>query len=181
MKRDARAGFTMIEVMIATAVTILITSFLYQILYGSQRLSSTTLSLGRVEEAGSRATLAMASEIRWADPALVLITNEAGSSRLDFRVVDDYVGGTVLWSPMITYVYEPSPVDWDGNGVLDEGTVTRTQSGDTRVICRRVRTGGLVITQDENTVSIQLTLSATDDDGLIHTGTVQTSVTLLNP
>ncbi|TDJ68822.1 MAG: prepilin-type N-terminal cleavage/methylation domain-containing protein [Planctomycetota bacterium] len=180
MKRNARAGFTMIEVMIATAVTIMIFGFLYQVLYGSQRLSSTTLSLGRVEEAGSQATLAMTSEIRWADPTLLLISTEAGSSRLDFRVVDDYVGGTVLWSSMITYRYEPSPVDWDGNGVLDEGTLTRTQDGDTRVICRRVGTGGLVITQDEDTVSIQLTLFATDDDGLIHRRSVQTFVTLMN-
>ena len=180
MKHNARAGFTMLEVMIATSVTVMIFGFLYQVLYGSQRLSSTTLSLGRIEEAGSQAALAMTSEIRWADPTLLLITTEAGSDRLDFRVVADYVAGTVLWSPMITYRYEPSPVDWDGNGVLDEGTVTRTQNGDRRVICRRVGAGGLVIDQDENTVSIQLTLFATDDDGLIHRRSVQTSVTLMN-
>jgi hypothetical protein len=179
MRRSKRAGFTVVDAVIATAIVVGATWFLYEDIRGSKELASAAPA-GRVDVAGRRAAMAMVSEVRWADPDLLLITTESGASRVDFRVAEDRVDGEIEWSPVITFRYEPSPIDWNENGVLDEGTVTRTQAGSTRELCRLVEEGGLVIEKLEDTISIKLNLTAINDDGLLRHETVDTSATLLN-
>ena len=178
--RKRQAGFTLFEMAISLGIIITLLGILTQANRATNKLSDTTMTLGRLDEAASQATLLMATELRWAQPGTMLITPENGSDRIDFLMAEGYDGTNTLWSTPITFRIEPLAMDTNENGVADEGRLVRIQDGATRVLCRNVALGGLSLVRTNEIVDIQLTIfKLTADDEALNR-TVALSATLVN-
>lgn len=175
-----RAGLTLVEVAVALTLTVIVLAVLTQVVRTSQQLSSSTLTLGRLEEAAGQSVLAMASELRWARADTLLVTTEAGSDRVDFVTSAGHDGTDTVWSTTISYLYEPTTDDVDENGVADEGRLVRLQDGVRRILCRSVPSGGLSIASDGDTVELGLSVKGLARDDALLRATAETSVTLVN-
>jgi len=99
--------------------------------------------------------------------------------------VADAVGGAVIFGQPVTYWFEYDPneattpgADDDGDGLVDEGRLIRSESGSDTVICGRVTGLSFVRTNDQ--LRITLTASAVDDDGYEHQFTGESSVSFRN-
>jgi hypothetical protein len=90
------------------------------------------------------------------------VTQDFGSSRLDFRVPTGTVGGAVTWSSTITVKYAPSNLDADHDGKADDGALVRIQDGVTRVLCNEVPVGGFAVAVNGANLALTLQLQATD-------------------
>jgi hypothetical protein len=156
--RKRQSGFTVVELAVTVGVSLVLFAFVTQAIRGLMQLSSESLVAGRLEEAAGHVTTSMASELRWADPTTLLITAQNGSSRIDCQLAEGYDGTQTIWSTPVTFRYEPSPVDTNENGVLDEGSIVRIQDGRTRTLCRNVAQGGLAISVQSETVEVEVTV-----------------------
>ena len=181
MKRPSlQSGFTVLELIVSIAVTAILVGMLSQATGASKKLSSTSLNLGRAQEAASQAVLTIASDLRWAQPDTMLITQENGSDRVDFLVAEDYDGTQTVWSTPISYVYQPIAFDANGNGLPDEGRIVRLQDGNQRVVCRNVELGGLALERNEDSTTVQIAVFSMTSDKQLLKGNAKTSVTLVN-
>jgi len=181
MRRLKRiVGFTLIEVMIATAILVIVASAIYGIFAGSSRFYATTVSLEHIQEQARRGVDQIAEELRLADQATLVITTVSGSNQVVFRRITGFSGGAPQWSANITWNYQTSPVDANGNGVVDEGRVVRTLNGVSITLCHNVLQGGLVFTRTGDNVLIRLTLIGLDGQGKLIQTFAETSVTLRN-
>jgi hypothetical protein len=81
---------------------------------------------------------------------------------LDFKTPTDYVAGNPVWSTMITYAVEPSLVDWNESGAIDEGRLVRTQDGRKQVLCDYILPGGFTAVLTGRNLLLQLKLSKLD-------------------
>ncbi len=178
--RKNQAGFTLVEMMISFSLCLLLMGLVIEASAASQQMSGTSLSLGRLEEKASKASFLIASELRWAQPDTLLITVDNGSDRIDFVKADGFVGGLMIWTTTITYMYQPSPVDANGNGIADEGTLVRIQDGKESVISRNVVEGSLSIDRDEDFLLVQLAHFQLTPDKRIMNGLIQASSSLIN-
>jgi hypothetical protein len=124
-------------------------------------LSSST-NIDFLQERASRALESIAADARWADGAAFLITPQYASSRLDFPVATGFVGGATTWSPVITYVVQPSSIDANGDGVINEGRLVRIQSGQTHLLCDDVVAGGFTAVRAGQNVVLTIHLALKD-------------------
>lgn len=180
MSARTRAGFTVLEAAVTMGVSVVLFALVFQAAQGLMQLSSTSLTAGRLEEASGRITASIASELRWANPATLLLTVESGSTRVDCEIAEGYDGVTTLWSTPVTFRYVPSPVDENENGVLDEGTIVREQDGRQRVLGRHVSAGGLEVTALNGALQVRVTLFADDRQGRELEATTAASAQVLN-
>ena len=156
-----RSGFTMIELLIGLVILCLIFGSVALVQRSAMDTMSTSSSAGLLNEEGGRAMNILAAEARWAESGSFLITNQLGSARLDFRVPVGYAGGPV-WSSVITYAVNPSGFDSNGDGVLNEGNLERTQDGPTKVLCHDVVAGGFTAQPAGDNTTVQLSLARLD-------------------
>lgn len=181
MSRDREAGLTTLELAIGLGLL----SVLVGVVVLSQRsalsLVSQTTTSSLLDENGLRAAEILASDIRWADTSTFLITKENGCDRIDLNVPTGFAGGAPVWSPTITYRAEPSLIDANRNGVLDEVRLVRIQNGETRKVCDYMIPGGFSATTNGESVSMQITLAKRDNvsDELL-TADIQRSISLRN-
>jgi hypothetical protein len=133
-------------------------------------------SVGKDTFAGSIDSLKR--EMRWADTSTMVVTTLNGSTRLSFRTPIGYDAGAVVWSPAITYQINPSNVDSNHDGVLNEGCLVRIQSGRTTVLCNDVPLGGFVAELTGSTLQFSLRVAATGLDRRVAASTVSAAVTL---
>jgi type II secretory pathway pseudopilin PulG len=178
--RQSQAGFTLVELVICFSISLVILGMVAETGKASDQFSDTTLALGRLEEKASQTSFEMAKELRWAQPTTVLITLENDASRIDFFKADGFVAGLTTWTSAITYSYQPSPIDSNGNGIADEGILVRTQDGKERVLCRNVDAGSLAIDRAEDSIQIQLTHFQVTGDKRVLNGTIQIAASLIN-
>ncbi|MFT5198413.1 MAG: prepilin-type N-terminal cleavage/methylation domain-containing protein [Planctomycetota bacterium] len=178
--RKSKAGFTLIEMMISFSISLVLMGMVIEASDMSTQMAGTSLALGRLEEKASKASFQIATELRWAQPNTLLITVDNGSDRIDFMKAEGFAVGAVTWSTTITYMYQPSPLDSNGNGVADEGMLVRTQDGKDSILCRNVVLGSLSITQDGDYLQVQLSHFQLTSDKRILNGNIQTSATLIN-
>lgn len=175
-----RAGFSLVEMIISLAITSILVGTLVQGSRATQKLSSTSLTLGRLEEAASQAALQVAVDIRWAQPDTMFITTENGSDRVDLMIAEGYDGAETTWSTPVIFRYEPVAVDVNENGAADEGELVRIQDGSRRVICRNVELGSFSVVRDGGRVQIQLTVTGLSSNDELLERDVQLSTTLIN-
>ncbi len=179
-KRTRRSGLTVLELVVTVGISLVLFSLLFQAMSGLLGLSSTTLTMGRLEESAGRSTTKIASELRWADPDSLLITAESGSSRVDCRLAEGWDGAETVWSTPVSFRYVPSNQDTNENGVADEGSIVRVQDGRTRTLCSNVTEGGFVIGVENGAVTVEVTVVALDREGRALAGTSQAAAHLLN-
>src|SRR5688572_2754957 len=121
MKRNRRAGFSLIEVMIVAAILVFVSGALYMMLFSASNTYGTLSSLGDTQERARRVMDEIAKELRMADRATLLIsTTVTANDTITFRIpdVDPTTGkaktvvatGAVIWVPDIKYSFEQSVI-----------------------------------------------------------------------
>lgn len=173
-------GFTLLEVMISSAIFVIVVGSVYGLLAGSSRLYATTMTLEHIQEQARRVVDEMAQELRLADQATLSITTVNGSSQIVFRQITGVTGSVPQWSANITWNYQTSAVDANGNRLVDEGRVVRTFNGRSITKCNNVLQGGLVFTRTGDVILIRLTLIGTDAQNKVIQTFAETSVSVRN-
>jgi type II secretory pathway pseudopilin PulG len=175
----SEAGFTLLEVLISAGIVLAVMAAAM----GAQSVATgqmnETVARSLLREAAEFGVKEVAHDARWCDAAALILSQSNGSSRLDLRLPVDYVAGAPVWSAPITVEVVPSPIDANGNGVLDEWRLVRTADGVTRVLCDHLITGGFTATRAGNSVTLQLRLRRAHR-GRPLTATVGTTVSLRN-
>jgi hypothetical protein len=174
------AGYSLLEVLIALAVTLALGGMATRAFESTTQLSAATLADGRVQEVTSQISLRLASELRWADPSSVILSNFNGSGRVDFPVATGFDGTATVWSAPIAFYYEAVAEDLDGDGVANEGVLLREQGGQQRVLCRNVRAGSLSFARDQERLTIGLTVFARGSEGQLAERQAEFEVTFVN-
>ena len=175
------SGFTMLEVMIASAILVIMASAIFSLLAGSSQFYSTSVSLEHIQEQSRRVVDEIAEELRMADQATLAITTVSGSHQIVFRRITGVTGGVPQWSTNITWNYQTSAVDANGNRIVDEGRVVRTFNGRAITKCHNVEQGGgLSFTRTGDVILIRLTLIGTDAKGKLIRTFSETSVSVRN-
>lgn len=160
-----RSGFTLVEMLISSGITVALLTVLFSSVDRTERLSSTALVHGRLADWASAAAQRVRDDLRWADEGSLMITEENGSARLDLVVARGHNGIDILWSTPVSWSWTPSPLDADGDGLPDEGTLVRVQDGRTRVVCRGVDRGGFQAVRTDDSVEIAVRLVGRASDG----------------
>lgn len=176
----ARTGFSMVELVVAFAVTLVLMGGLVQANLASSKLTDASATRGRLEEAAARALSSMAGELRWAQSNTTLITADTGSSRVDFIVAQGWDGTATIWSTPVTFRYEPVAADTNENGVADEGIIVRLQDGQRRVLCRNVPLGGFTVQRVEDRLDLNVDVFGTTGAGELAQASAATSTAFVN-
>jgi len=156
-----RGGFTMTELLIGLVVLCALFGSVALVQESTMDSMSTSSTTGLLNEEAARAMNILSSEARWAESGSFLITNQQGWARLDFRVPVGYAGEPI-WSSGITYAVVPSSGDSNGDAVLDEGNLVRTQDDQTEVLCHDVVAGGFTALPAGDNIKVQLSLARLD-------------------
>jgi hypothetical protein len=177
----ARAGFSLLELCLSFALLVAILGMVGVVQMSSAGLLTTTSTNGLLHESAMHALEVIASEMRWAEAASVIASAQNGSSRLDFKTPVGYAGGNPIWSTNITYMIVPAAIDWNSDGVINEGRFIRLQDGKQRVLCDYVIPGGFTAVLAGQNVSLQLRLTKvnTQTSDLL-SANEQTSISLRN-
>jgi type II secretory pathway pseudopilin PulG len=147
----ARAGFTLVEALLAAALLVLLMSSAVLAARGGlgafRATQETTDAEARVRRALDRAVFELMSA--GASELLPDPSGNFGTSNLQFRKAVGLNGTTPLWGPSQSLAFEYAPdevndgVDNDGNGLIDDGllVLTRDVGGDDQriVLCSGVR------------------------------------------
>ena len=177
-----RAGFSLLEVVIYIAVLSLIASALYSVMSGSARQYEIGTKLSGIQEKGRKAMDELVAELRMADrdPGQFLVTTLNGSQQLQFRISTGFAGGNPVFGPPITWNCPTSTVDANGNRLVDEARLVRTQNGRSITKTHYVKQGGFSATVTGNNVVLRLTMLTNDGYKKIIESTVESAVTLRN-
>jgi prepilin-type N-terminal cleavage/methylation domain-containing protein len=147
----SRAGFTLVELVIAAAVLLLLLSSAVMAARGGmgafRATQDTSQAETRVRRGLDRAVLELLSA--GASELLPDPTSAFGTDSLQFRRATGLAGTAVVWgeTQQLAFAYAPGEaddgLDNDGNGLVDDGllVLTRDPGGDDQrvVLCRGVR------------------------------------------
>ena len=173
-------GFGLIEVLVGASVAAVLVTMLTRALSASLELSSTSLTLGGIERTACTALQSLVRELRWAQPDALIITEENGSPRLDYRIAEAYDGTETEWSSTITLLFEPTGDDANNNGIVDEGRLVLVQDGRRRTLCRNVPAGGFTVARTDQRIDMDLTVFGVSRSQRLLTARKRAAVTLLN-
>ena len=179
-RNNRQAGFSLVEMAVYMAISVVVTTAVIRVVVTATDTYNSTTSLGRIQADARRSLDSLAVELRMADRDTIVFATENGSTRIDYRLPLDYVGGRVVWSSMITVRYEPSDVDANRNDIMDEGRLVRIQDGETKVLCNYVRPSGITLTRNGDTIALNLGLMISDADGQVMWCSVETNITMRN-
>jgi hypothetical protein len=108
------------------------------------------------------------------------------TDNLTFQKCAGYAGGAIQWGNAITYAFQydtgevDDGVDNNGNGLIDEGIIVRTENGQSITIAHWVREGGLLFTLNGDILTVQLALERLDSEGRMYDTVVATGVDIKN-
>jgi prepilin-type N-terminal cleavage/methylation domain-containing protein len=172
MKTAAQSGFSLIEVMVVTVILTIVIGGIFEILHSGLTTYNEGSIMTEVQTHARRIMDAVAGEIQGAGVSTLYPVPPAtgtGTDTIDFQIASGYSGGSVLWSDVITIAFEYETgesndcVDNNGNGLIDEGVVTRTVTPaagtpQTRILGHWVKEGGLAFNLNGDLLTITLTL-----------------------
>jgi hypothetical protein len=162
MRRSPRSAFTVIESAVGLLLTCLVTGAIVMAQRSTSGLFSSTASQGQLEERAQRALGRLAGELRWAGAAELSVSQALGCARLEFRTPAGLDGAAVAWEDPILYRVEPSTVDGDGNGMLDELRLVRDQAGASERLCDGIAPAGFKVQSAGGTLQVSLRLHRRD-------------------
>jgi hypothetical protein len=180
-RKQGRAGFTVLETVITLTILCAVFASASLVESNATGLLTTSTKKDLLQEKASRALESIAAEARWAEGAGFLITSQYGSNRLDFQVATGFAGGATTWSTTITYVVQPSSIDANGDGVINEGRLVRIQNGQTHLMCDYVTAGGFTAVRTGQNVVLNVSLALKDyTTQRVEKANEQTSISLRN-
>lgn len=186
MTLRGRRGFSLLEVMIATAIVGFLAAMLYLVLSSSGSTYANMNRLGDAQERARRVMDEMARELRLADQTTMLIPVSKDSVKFNIPVSYDSTTKLVTWSTQIEYKLELVPTQYDdaAKGLVHYRLI-RTQdvpppAADSVRLTDYIKTGGLVFTKTGDNLVINLTFLSLDEKNKKIETTLQSSVTLRN-
>ncbi len=132
----ARAGFTLVETMIATTVLAIVLGAVgLTVLHGKENFRQ-GVSVAVLEARAQRILDRIVEELRYAGRNSLPIVPDlpSGSSSIEFRVCEGYDGAATIWSNRMSLARVPDPrdpedgIDNDNDGVVDEGQIILTRN-----------------------------------------------------
>ncbi len=180
----ARAGFTLLEIVIVFAVTLILCAAVYGLAgTGGAALSSSSIQ-SDLDNSLRQGVESMISEVGQSgagtfSPALP--ASLPGNSALSFQKNLGYSGGTITWGPVITYQFEYEPgetnngLDDNNNGVVDEGILVRIEGSRRRVLCKWVKEGGVQFALSGRKLTIRIEGIRRDKNRRTHTAFQETT------
>ena len=166
-KHKGQAGYTMVEIMISMTVLSVLMSFIFMAQSSGQKVAQRATHEDETQVRLTRTVERVADELRsvidqtiWED----LTGFVTDSELLTFQAVGSLEGGVVIPGPVTRIAFVPEPgegrddIDNDGDGLVDEGTVTLVRDPDgpneiSVILCRNVRAyfdGESLDFEDEN-------------------------------
>ena len=185
MQRRRSNGFTLIEIMITSAVLGILVIGIYSVLAASQSLYATGITRQEIQDRVRRALNEIAIELRQSSSgsgaAITFDTlpSSAGDDSVVFCVCTGFTAGVTTWSAPITYRTIDGDDDADDgidnnrNKMTDERKIVRIQTGrPTRVIADNVREGSLQFTRVltaglVDNITVALTMQGVDAQGKV--------------
>jgi type II secretory pathway pseudopilin PulG len=146
--RNARKGFTLLEIVIVSALLMIVSIAIYLMLFNASATYTDLTRAGDIEERARRVTDEISRELRAADTTQSLtLTRNTRANSITFRVPKrvDATSGAIIWSTqndtflgfynagspyparpcVVSYRYETSTLDANRNRVQDEGRIAR--------------------------------------------------------
>lgn len=132
----ARAGFTLVETMIATTVLAIVLGAVgLTVLHGKENFRQ-GVSVAVLEARAQRILDRIVEELRYAGRNSLPIVPDlpSGSSSIEFRVCEGYDSAATIWSNRMSLARVPDPrdpedgIDNDNDGVVDEGQIILTRN-----------------------------------------------------
>jgi prepilin-type N-terminal cleavage/methylation domain-containing protein len=167
-----RGGFTMVELMIVTAVMLMVLGSVATIIHQSGRLFSDQVHRFSIDEAGRHLIDRVAEQLRGAETATFKPLALTNSPWVSFQQVIDYVNGAPVLSPPVTLEIQLAPgeikngKDDNGDGRIDEGFLVATGLG-----AAPIRLSGNVMAATFNPITngmaFTVTMGVTDHGRLI--------------
>jgi len=177
-----QAGFSLLETMIASIILAILLMALMVVVMTTQKtfgsLATRSAVQMRVESAIDRMVRELratgAGQVTTGSPGVFFVDAQTYDN-VNFRPVVGVSGGTITWGAPITFRFEYDPVagggnegdnlgiDDDGDGLVDEGRLVRTEGGSNTVLASGVT--GVGFTMSGGQLAIQLTIVALDEVG----------------
>jgi len=167
-----RSGFTLFELMVATATMLMVLSAVATIIHQSSRLFSDQVHRYSIDEAGRHLTDRIAEQLRGAEPATFKPLALTNSPWVSFQRVVDYANGAPVLGPTVTLEVQLAPreikngKDDNGDGRIDEGFLVSTDQG-----AAPIRLSGNVMSVAFNPITngmaFTVTMGVTDHGRLI--------------
>ena len=177
-----RAGFSLLETMIASIILAILLLAMMVVLITTQNTFGALATRTAVQMRVQGALDKMVRELRGTG-AGVISTGSPGAAlvegqtydNINFRPVNGVSGGTITWGNTITFrfEYDPTPgggsegdnlgVDDDGDGLVDEGRLIRSEAGSDTVLATEVTQLGFTLSAEQ--LIIQLTITSLDEQG----------------
>lgn len=211
MKSHARAGFSLLELLITISLMGVVAGVTVMMSRTSGSLANQSQVIANLDQQLHRSMDRIEKRLRYASLSSLVPASAAGSPTLTFQVPVDFSGGSVVLGPAQVIRWEPTPgdtvdnLDNNGNGLVDEGRVVWLEdvSDPDRAIFFSSSTAwgfdgeapngvddnsnglidepGLSFELDGRTLAIRMTVQGVDDSGVIHSRSRKARVSLRNP
>jgi len=167
-----RGGFTLFELMIATATMLIVLGGVVTIIHQSGKLFSDQVHRFSIDEAGRHLIDRVAEQLRGAETATFKPLALTNSPWVSFQRVVGYANGAPVLGPTVTLDVQPARgeikngKDDNGDGRIDEGFLVSTEQG-----VAPIRLSGNVMAMTFNPITngmaFTVTMSVTDHGRLI--------------
>ncbi len=177
-----QAGFSMLEVMIVTAMLMVAITAIFQVIAAGTDHYNSGSVLVDIQAQARRMMDRIVTDLESSGTSVVSLS---GSDSISFQKNTGYSGGSITWGNVITiaFAYETGEidngVDDNNNGIVDEGVITRTESGTTVTLGHYLKENGLTFIKVGNFVTIRMELAKPAKGELLETY-IETSVLLKN-
>ena len=180
-----RAGFTLVEMMVALLVAAILMGAISWVLIYSQRNQANSAAVAQMENDAHEAVGRVADELRqagsggpgWSFSATAITYNPCTGS----------TSGTLTWDTTRSLLLAAEMgetladgVDNNGNGLRDEGMLVLSGAGIWEPWVSDIASNGLVFSRSGNNITISLTLQRLNPSGSPITTTASTTVSLRN-
>jgi prepilin-type N-terminal cleavage/methylation domain-containing protein len=182
---DGDGGFTLIEIIITTAIAVLLLGGFVAVLSGSQALFEQQVQQRSIEQIGRSVMNRLSDEIHAIDPVTVFPTSMNSSPYIEFRTIKGYADSQPVYGPLVRLSWEPvagetlNGVDDNDDGRVDEGVIAYHESGK-RLYDIVGQVTGLRFSSTSNGVSVEVDIGVTDALGNPVERTFSRTVTFRN-
>lgn len=175
-------GMTVIEVMVVVSILSAVVTAILGTLVAASRTGRTMQAVSVIEQTGRRALDEIARDLRRAQEESIELTAAPPSLTVSFRPVEGYADGAAVLGEPMAFVTAPEPgesdngVDDDGDGLVDEQAIFRSEGTTARVLMRNVVEGSFVVDASGPGLRIAFVAQTTRSSGQTVTRAFATSV-----
>jgi prepilin-type N-terminal cleavage/methylation domain-containing protein len=189
-----QGGFSLVEVMIVTSVFVVVLSAIFGVMGAGLDTYRSGDSLVEVQNQARRIIDQIAKEVQAAGLSTISPTpppsGQEGTHTITFQPCTGYSGGAIQWGNVTTIAFEYDPdeenndEDDNGDGLIDEGLITRTEIvGESTQSARLgiwVKENGLSFNLDGPLLTIKIEMEKRGAKGEIMETSLTTSVLIKN-